>query len=182
MRTKRLLLLATSILAITTLGACRRGSGNKSTSGADQSTTGGHIIPSTGAGTSTTSSSSTHTAKSVIIDICKILFEEDDPKSDQESSTDYSYWDNKDGSYGTGVSYGSYDESYLEAAIESLAEELPTYLTALNEPEAGTWSDGTNGYFQDFGVDDVIVSLGSYVESSTLGCQIDVYPESMLED
>ena len=93
MKAKRLLMLTMSILAVATLGSCRRGGrgGSSATSGGQDtsSTTGGHIIPSTTGGT--TSSSSAHTNKSVIIDICKILFEENDPKSDVESPSDYCY-------------------------------------------------------------------------------------------
>ena len=189
MKTKRLLMLTMSVLAVATLGSCRgRGGrgGSSATSGeqATSSTTGGHIIPTTGGttggNTGTSSSTATHTCKSVIIDICKILFEEDDPKSDLEDSNNYSYWDNGDGTYGTGVSFGSYDESYLESAVESVAEEIPTYLVSQGDPEADTWSDGSNGYFQLFLVDEVAVQVGSYVDSGTLGTQIDVFPSSQL--
>ena len=183
MKAKRLLMLTMSILAVATLGSCRRGGrgGSSATSGGQDtsSTTGGHIIPSTTGGT--TSSPSAHTNKSVIIDICKILFEENDPKSDVESPSDYCYWDNGDGSYGTGVSFGSYDESYLLSAVESVAEDLPTYLVSQGDPVADTWNDGSNGYFQFFIVDNTAVQVGSYVDSGTLGAQIDVFDASELE-
>ena len=73
MKAKRLLMLTMSILAVATLGSCRRGGrgGSSATSGGQDtsSTTSGHIIPSTTGGT-TSGSSSQHTATSIMEDIC----------------------------------------------------------------------------------------------------------------
>ena len=133
---------------------------------------------------SSSSSIVSKTPKEVMIDICNNVFVRGARYKD-DYPNDYNY------EYITGTYSGFYasaafgadyaNESYLEALVEATANNLPSYLTAIDQPHAGTWEEGINGYFQNFVSQDdqVKVELGSYIYHGDDGdnavCQIYVH-------
>lgn len=185
MKMKKFMMVAMSALLIATLGACRGGRGGRGsgTSGDDSQSSGSSSglkpKPGSSSGTSSggktsTSQSGDHTTESVIKDICIAEFED---VTDPQLNTHY--W--VDGSdYYTFVGFDDEyaSEEYLEPAVELVADDLPSYLTATSEIEKDTWDSGSKGYFQTFAVGSITVELGSMLDSTDgLLVQILVYEE-----
>ena len=173
---KKLKLLLASILCSTLmLTGCNRATGTGSHSGSSEPEV---VDPSEPSEPSEPGEPSEpvvlKTALEVTADISTTLFGK--VISESEDSENYTYWENTDGSYGIGVSFGSYGEEYLEVAVTSAASYLPEYCIEVVAPTVGTWSDGSNGYFALYATDDeaVEVEIGSYVYNSTLCAQFTI--------
>ena len=113
----------------------------------------------------------TWTPKEVMAEICTNIY--GSAKYYDDNNEDYNYW-YSDSGFVTYVIWDTLDETYLEAAVEFVVEKLPSYLVNIDELHSGTWSDGLNGYFQNFVSEDeqVMVEIGSYYENDELNCQI----------
>ena len=170
MKTKRILLLTMSVLAITTLGSCRGGRrGRGSTSGADiTSNTGGGqtVIPggssqsggSSQGGSSQgggTSQSGSYTAQSIATELGNIF------NTDVYDDTQHSYT----GCYLLYDLHSEIAQGQDQACYEATVARFPSYLVVLQAPEAGSDSDGTyyGGYY-GLADESVIVQATAYYD------------------
>ena len=120
---------------------------------------------------SSSSASVSKTPKEVMVDICNniygsaIYFDDD--------NENYNYW-YSDSGFVSIVMWSDLDESYLRDAAEYVAGLLPSYLNNIDSLHSITWSDGTDGYAQNFVSQDeqVKVEIGSFFDSGYLQCQI----------
>ena len=119
---------------------------------------------------SSSSSTVSKTPKQVMADIATSIY--GSAKYYDDNNEDYNYW-YSDSGFITIVAW-DLDESYLQDAAEYVVSKLPSYLVSVDSLHSGTWSDGLNGYFQNFVTQDeqVMVEVGSYYDDTGLNCQI----------
>ena len=120
---------------------------------------------------SSSSAAPEKTPKEVMADIVTNIY--GSAKYYDENPEDYNYW-YSDSGFITVVAWEDLDDSYLQAAAEYVVEKLPSYLNNIDELHSGKWSDGLDGYFQNFVSRDgqTAVEVGSYFEEGVLNCQI----------
>ena len=120
-----------------------------------------------------------------MIDICNNIFERGARYYD-DYPEDYNYY------YSSGTYSGFYAapafgslvdpvESNLRVVVETVANNLPSYLHAIDTLHSDTWEEGVPGYFQNFtdGDNQTKVELGSYIyhgdDGDDIVCQIYVH-------
>ena len=120
---------------------------------------------------SSSSASVSKTPKEVMVDICNNIYGSAIYYDDDNEN--YNYW-YSDSGFVSIVMWSDLDESYLRDAAEYVAGLLPSYLNNTDSLHSVTWSDGTDGYAQNFVSQDeqVKVEIGSFFDSGYLQCQI----------
>ena len=123
--------------------------------------------------------------KETMIDICNNVFARGARYYD-DYPEDYNYY------YSSGTYSGFYAapafgslvdpvESNLRVVVETVANNLPSYLHAIDSLHSDTWEEGVPGYFQNFtdGDNQTKVELGSYIyhgdDGDDIVCQIYVH-------